>query len=181
MGAITGTYVKIMAAKLKLSIQHRIISAQSKLQRVTKEIANMERNLTSQQRSAELAMRNQMQGSIFNFARSSGIDMNNPGSLMNMQQVTLPDGRTVSGSEFMQAFSLTQQQMQYQYAQAQSVWGDYFENIKEAQLEPLKNMESQLTTQIESDKMRLSVAEAQEKTGEQFAQSGIKDLMPHQG
>lgn len=166
MGFLTGTYLKMQSARMRIQLQHQLTSIMSQLNRVTKQMGQMEKMLASQQRNADLALRQQAQRSIWSPLSERGINPNDPSTLMNMDSAT------------MQAFNYTQQQMQYRYAQAQSVWADYFENYKEAQMEPLKSMEESLTIKKTNIESRLRLIEEQEKAAESMTKSSAQDFTP---
>lgn len=168
MGFLTGTYLKMQTARMRIQLQHQLTSVMSQLNRVTKQMADMEKNLASQQRSADLALRQQAQTSIWFTLQEKcpGVDPNNPATLMNLD------------SAASQAFSYTQQQAQYRYAQAQSVWADYFENYKEAQLEPLKSLEESLTIRKTSIESRLQLIGEQEKAASDMTKASQQDFTP---
>lgn len=166
MGFLTGTYLKMQSARMRIQLQHQLTSVMSQLNRVTKQMGQMEKMLASQQRNADLALRQQAQRSIWSPLSERGINPNDPSTLMNMDSAT------------MQAFNYTQQQMQYRYAQAQSVWADYFENYKEAQMEPLKSMEESLTIKKTNIESRLRLIEEQEKAAESMTKASAQDFTP---
>ncbi len=170
MGLLTGSYFKTMATKMRLHMQHQLMNAQSTLIRVQKQIDSQERMLNMQQRNSEMMLKAQMNASIWGpggAAAAAGIDPNNP-----MGETNQAD---------MYAFQQTQAQMQYRYANAQSVWSNYFESVREATLEPLKNQETELTQRIESIKNRMETYKMMEETGEKMKQDSRKDFMPSQG
>lgn len=168
MGFLTGTYLKMQTARMRIQLQHQLTSVMSQLNRVTKQMGQMEKMLTSQQRSADLALRQQTQASIWGTLQQKypGVDPNNPATLTGLD------------SAAMQAFSTVQQQAQYRYAQAQSVWADYFENYKEAQMEPLKSLEESLTIRKTNIESRIALIEQQEKAAESMTKSSQQDFTP---
>lgn len=168
MGFLTGTYLKMQTARMRIQLQHQLTSVMSQLNRVTKQMGQMEKMLTSQQRSADLALRQQTQASIWGTLQQKypGVDPNNPTTLTGLD------------SAAMQAFSTVQQQMQYRYAQAQSVWADYFENYKEAQLEPLKSLEESLTIKKTNIESRIALIGEQEKAANDMIKSSQQDFTP---
>lgn len=166
MGFLTGAYLKMASARMRLQLQNELTSITMQMQRVTKQMGQMEKMLNSQQRSAEVAMRTQMQQGIFTMAREAGLDLSNPGSLYK------------ANPSNMNLFSAAQQQMQHQYAQAQSIWADHFENAREAQLEPLKNLEVSLSIRKANIESRLKLIEGQEEASKQMEKSSQKDFVP---
>lgn len=175
MGFLTGSYLKIMSAKMRLQLQSQLTSIQMQMQRATKQIGIMEKRLNSEQRNSELAMRSQMQSSIWGqngyasrLAKETGVSINSqdPGSLFR------------ADPSIMQGFSVFQQEQQMRLAQAQSVWGDYFEDYREAQLEPLKNLETNLATQKANIEARLELNKGTEESADKMQKSSQKDFVP---
>lgn len=166
MGFLTGAYLKMASARMRLQLQNELTSITMQMQRVTKQMGQMEKMLNSQQRSAEVAMRSQMQYGIFAEAQRNGFDLNNPGSMFGADPTK------------MSAFSAMQQQMQYRMASAQSIWADHFENLREAQLEPLKNLETSLSIRKANIESRLKLIEGQEEASKQMEKSSQKDFVP---
>lgn len=175
MGFLSGSYLKIMSAKMRIQLQSQLTSVTMQMTRITKQIGTMEKRLNSEQRHAEVAMRKQMQHSIFGqggfaaeIARTKGVNINpnDPGALVNMDP------------GIMQSFSIFQQDQQVRLAEAQTVWGDYFQDYREAQLEPLKNIETNLSTEKANLETRLKLVEGQEEASKQMEKSSQKDFVP---
>ena len=78
----------------------------------------------------------------------------------------------------MQAYQNTQQQMQMQFAQAQSIWADQFEMMREAQLQPLKDLEESLAVRKANIESRIKLIEGQEQAAQQMEKSSQKDFVP---
>lgn len=176
MGLLTGSYFKKFATQMRLQMEHKLMSAQNQLVRIQKQIDAQEKMLTSQQQNMDMMLKSQMQQSIWSAANQAGFDPSNPMAMM--QNMNMQDKATQMN---MYAYQQMQSQMQYRYANAQSVWSNYFEGVREATLEPLKNMETQLTSEIETTKNRLDTYKMMEETGEKIKQDGRKDFMPSQG
>lgn len=172
MGLLTGSYFKKFATQMRLQMQHKLMSAQNQLVRVQKQIDAQQKMLDSNQRNTDMMLKAQFNASIWGpngAAAAAGIDPNNIMAQSGIEQQT------------MLAFQQTQSQMQYKYANAQSVWSNYFDSVKESTLEPLKNYETQLTSEIESIKNRMETYKMMEETGEKIKQDSRKDFMPSQG
>ena len=140
MGLLTGSYFTTMAKRMRLQMQHQLMSAQSQLMRLQKQISQQERSLNYQQRNMEMSMRNEMQRSIFGAQNGMSFNMNN--GLGMMQGVDFNDKKV---QQEMNAYNIAQQKAQMQYANAQTVWANYFEGVREMTLQPLKEQEIELT------------------------------------
>lgn len=176
MGLLTGSYFVKFAKQMKLQMHHKLMSAQTQLARIQKQMDAQEKMLTSQQQNMEMMMKAQMQQSIWAAATQAGLNPSNPMAMM--QNMNMQDQATQMN---MYAYQQAQSQIQYNFANAQSVWSNYFEGVREATLEPLKNMETRLTSEIETIKNRMDTYQMMEETGEKIKQDGRKDFMPSQG
>lgn len=166
MGFLSGAYGKLMAGKLVRDLQYQMTSVQSRLRRVTREIGDMEKNMQSQERN----LKAQMQASVFGAmseARVGGFDPT------NMLGVT--SGMT---TEQYSLYSMIQQQVQQQYSMAQSMWQNMFEMEREAQLQPLKDLEDSLQTEKDNLESRLKIAQAEYDAKKEEEKAGVKGLTP---
>ena len=166
MGFLTGAYLKMQTSRMRLQLQHELTSIMSQMNRVTKQIGQAEKMLVAQQRNGDLMLRQQMMQSVFGAAGYAGFDPSNPSSLAGMDAKTL------------QGFSTLQQEANYRYANAQSVWAKYFDMVKEAQLEPLKSLEENLAVRKANIESRLKLIEGQEKAAEEMEKSSQQDFVP---
>lgn len=167
MGFLTGTYLKMQSARMRIQLQHQLTSIMSQLNQVTKQMGQMEKMLASQQRNADLALRQQTQTSIWaGLEEHYGVNPNDPTSLTKLDSAAV------------QAFNYAQQEAQYRYAQAQSIWANQFEYYREAQLEPLKSKEESLTIRKTNIESRLRLIEEQEKAAESMTKASAQDFTP---
>lgn len=171
MGFLSGAYGKLMAGKLVRSIQYEMTRVQSQLRRTTRDIANMEKMFSAQERSLKARMQSDMQNSIWGYAGKLGVNPNDPKSMMNMYQ-------TEQGQEFLNAFSVYQQRQQAQFTMAQSMWQNNFEMMREAQLEPLKDLEDELQTRKDNLDSRLKLAQQEYDAKKEEEKAGAKNIAP---
>lgn len=157
MGFLSGAYGKLMAGKLVRDLQYQMTSVQSRLRRVTREIGDMEKNM-------------QMQASVFGAMSRAGVGGFDP---TNMLGVT--SGMT---TEQYSLYSMIQQQVQQQYSMAQSMWQNMFEMEREAQLQPLKDLEDSLQTEKDNLESRLKIAQAEYDAKKEEEKAGVKGLTP---
>ena len=61
---------------------------------------------------------------------------------------------------------------------AQNVWQDQFEMMREAQLEPLHDLEDSLQTELDNIKSRLELAKEQYKAKQDEEKDGAKNMAP---
>ncbi len=172
---LSGAYGKLMAGKMVRSLQYEMTRVQSQLRRVTRQVGNMEKMFSAQERNMKMQMQAKMQASIFGVNGmggvfqglfGNGIDPSNPDSYQNMD------------SALMQKFSMYQQQQQYQYTMAQTQWQNTFEMMREAQLEPLKDLEDSLQTEKDNLESRLKIANQEYEAKKEEEKAGAKGLAP---
>lgn len=177
MGLLTGSYIGIVARQMKLRMNHKIQSIQMELLRTQKQIDAQQKMLDSQQRNMETMLNAQSQQSIFLAAQRCGVQ--NPTNLATSFIGTdLTDEEKAAQQANLQKFSSFQQQIQYAFANAKNTWLNYFESIKEATLEPLKNKEIRLQQEIQTTKDRLETYDMMAQTADKQKQDGKKDFMP---
>lgn len=170
MGFLSGAYGKLMAGKLVRSLQYEMTRVQSQLRRATREIGNMEKMFSAQERNIKQQMQASMQQSIFGawggLFNGNAPDMNDPAALKDINPT------------IMQQFSAYQQRQQYQFTMAQSQWQNTFEMMREAQLEPLRDLEDDLQTQKDNLESRLKVAQAEYDAKKEEEKQGVKGITP---
>lgn len=161
MGFLSGAYGKLMAGKLVRDLQYQMTSVQSRLRRVTREIGDMEKNMQAQERNMNAQFQNQsiwaMQG------LTSGVTRDESG---NIDQTSY------------QNYITAQQEAQSQIAMAKSMWQNMFEMQREAQLQPLKDLEDSLQTEKDNLESRLKIAQAEYDAKKEEEKAGVKGLTP---
>mgnify|MGYP000469503027 CR=1 len=81
-------------------------------------------------------------------------------------------------SEQYSMYAIVQQQVQQQYSMAQSMWQNMFEMEREAQLQPLKDLEDSLQTEKDNLESRLKIAQAEYDAKKEEEKAGVKGLTP---
>lgn len=161
MGFLSGAYGKLMAGKLVRDLQYQMTSVQSRLRRVTREIGDMKKNMQAQERNMNAQFQNQsiwaMQG------LTSGVTRDESG---NIDQTSY------------QNYITAQQEAQSQIAMAKSMWQNMFEMQREAQLQPLKDLEDSLQTEKDNLESRLKIAQAEYDAKKEEEKAGVKGLTP---
>lgn len=152
MGFLSGAYGKLMAGKLVRDLQYQMTSVQSRLRRVTREIGDMEKNMQTQERNLKAQMQNQMQASIFGAMGQAGVSGFDQTNMLGV----------VGGMNSM----------------AQSMWQNMFEMEREAQLQPLKDLEDSLQTEKDNLESRLKIAQAEYDAKKEEEKAGVKGLTP---
>lgn len=170
MGFLSGAYGKLMAGKLVRDLTYQMTGVQSKLRRVTREIGDMEKMFTAQERNMKAQMQSQMNSSVFGLMQGSGFGAFDPS---NMAGVT----SGMSQEQFSQ-YSMYNQMIQQQYAMAQSAWQNMFEMQRESMLQPLKDLEDDLQTQKDNLESRLKIAQTEYDAKKEEEKAGVKGMTP---
>lgn len=170
MGFLSGAYGKLMAGKLVRQIQYQLTGVQSQLRRVTKEVGDMEKMFTAQERNLKAQMQSQMNSSVFDLMQGSGF-----GAFDQSNMLGVVNGMS---QEQFSKYSMYNQMIQQQYAMAQSAWQDMFEMQRESMLQPLKDLEDDLQTQKDNLESRLKLAEQDYEAKKKEEQAGAKSFTP---
>ena len=162
MGFLSGAYGKLMAGRLVRQLQWQLTSVQSRLNRVTKQVGDMEKNLQSQER-----MINMQNTFAFNQIRS--------GMMLGLS------GQQGAQSGSMEAYNLytygiqgLQQQMMYQ----QTMMAEQFDMMRDMMLEPLKAIQEDLEVEKDNLESRLEIAKGQYEAKKKEEQDGAKNMVP---
>lgn len=166
MGFLSGAYGKLMAGKMVRSLQYEMTRVQSQLRRITKQVGDMEKMFSAQERDIKSRMQATMYGSIFGYGNQLGINAQDPSSMSNIDQA------------YLMKYNNYQMQQQQQYMMAQSTWQNTFEMMREAMLQPLKDTEDQLQTQKDNLESRLKIAQAEYDAKKEEEKAGAKNLAP---
>ncbi len=168
MGFLSGAYGKIMAGKLVRQLQWQLTSVQSRLNRVTKQVGDMEQNFQRMER-----MENLRNTSLFNAMRS--------GMMSNMQFANNPELAAQyqeQASKEYNNYLMGVQSLQQGFAMEQAMCAEQFDIMREAQLEPLKALEDQLQTEKDNLESRLELAKGQYDAKKKEEQDGAKNMVP---
>lgn len=161
MGFLSGAYGKLMAGKLVRDLQYQMTSVQSRLRRVTREIGDMEKNMQTQERNMNAQFQNQ---SIW--------------AMQGLQSGVVRDASGNIDQDSYQAYIYGQQMAQSQVAMAKTMWQNMFEMQREAQLQPLKDLEDSLQTEKDNLESRLKIAQAEYDAKKEEEKAGVKGLTP---
>ena len=177
MGFLTGAYLKMQTARMRLQLQNELTQITMQMNRVTKQVGQMERMMSSQQRQMNMALQNQYRYGMTNLANEQGFNFLNGVNIWDAA-AKLSDEEKAERLQKMQGYQYTQQQMQMYFSQAQSIWADQFEMMREAQLQPLKDLEESLGVRKANIESRLKLIEGQEQAAQQMEKSSPKDFVP---
>ncbi len=171
MGFLSGAYGKLMAGKYLRSLQHRETMVQARLRRVTKEVGQMEKYLTRMEKQVNANMQRQYQMNMMSTGIFGNHDFfgNNGGSPLGNVQLT--DAQR-------QDFMVMSQYMQNQMMQAQNVWAQEFDMIRESMLTPLKDEEDSIQTELDRIKSQIQLAQAEYDAKKEEEKAGAKNIAP---
>ncbi len=156
MGFLSGAYGKLMAGRLVRQLQWQLTSVQSRLNRVTKQVGDMEKSLQSQQRAA----------SMFN------------SNIFNQKRMEMMAGVNQSDANSYTAFLMGTGNLQQYMAMQQQMLAEQFDMMRDAQLEPLKAIQEQLETEKDNLESRLELAKGQYEAKKKEEQDGAKNMVP---
>lgn len=187
MGFLLGAFGKLAAGRRVRALQAQMMRIQSRARRATRDVADMQKMIDRQEKMAlnslslssmsAMNMAKQMaMGSIFGSATGSAImDKINGGQQLtqdeNNQYSTLMSqfNQQVSNMSSMNEMNVSMQKQQIQ---------DYFEMLRETQLEPLKDEEELLQTEKDSLESQIQIAQADYDACKKMEQSDAKNLAP---
>lgn len=170
MGFLNGAYGKLMAGKLVRDLQYQMTGIQSQLRRVTRQVGDMEKMFTQQERNMKAQMQSQMMsamGSAFGMPMGMNAGQMNP--MMAFQMFANQDTNK---------YAQISQIIQQQFATANTMWQNMFEMQREAMLQPLKDLEDDLQTQKDNLESRLKIAQAEYDAKKEEEKAGVKSLTP---
>ena len=199
MGFLIGAFGKLMAGKRVRQLQARMVSVQSQLRRATRDIANMERFLTQQERNIKtqnqaymsnmmFGMSAGMQGSIWSALEAGGMGADRVAQLRAIQESGGNMYAALQGNEatmftniqqqMTTMFQYQQQAMQSALMQQNTMLENNFEAYKEMQLQPLKDLEEDLTVEKESLETQIQLAQNDYKSMQEMEKAGAENLVP---
>lgn len=199
MGFLLGAYGKLMAGKRVRQLQARMMSVQSQLRRATRDISNMERMLNQQEKNMKYAnqsyisnmmfgMTAGMQGSIWGALVGAGMSQARADELQQLQAsggnifASLQGNEGTMYTSVMQQmntiYQSQQQAMQSALMQQNAMIENNFEAYKELQLQPLKDLEEELTIEKETLESQIQIAQQDYESCKEMEKAGAKNLTP---
>ena len=187
MGFLLGAFGKLAAGRRVRALQAQMMRIQSRARRATRDVADMSKMLDRQEKMAlnslsmtSMASVNMAKGSLMSSIFGSGVGAGlmskiNGGETLNQdennQYSTLMSqfNPQVSNMTSMNEMNVS---MQKQYIQ------DYFEMLRETQLEPLKDEEELLQTEKDSLESQLQIANNDYEACKKMEQADAKNLAP---
>ena len=164
MGFLTGAFLKMYTTRMRIQLQHQLTTVTMRQNRITKQIGDMEKKITQMKQAATMGVSSSMQmsnaqaASIFQQA-AAGADTN----AMTTANVNYQNTLAMNAMNAQMSKSMIEQ---------------YYDQMSEAQLEPLKNMEEQLAMEKANLESRIKLIEGQEQASREMEKSSQKDIVP---
>lgn len=200
MGFLLGAYSKQMAGKRVRSLQARMVHVQSQLRRATRDIEqrekfwaqvqkNMKNSMSYQMQNMSYGMQVAMQGSVWeSVTLPNGIDKNKLmmhdaeewaklNKMEGGQGIVASINRQLSEASGLNSQMI--QNMQASYQQTLALHEQEIEMAKEAELQPLKDLEDTLQTEKDSLESQIQLAQADYEACKEMEKAGVKALTPN--
>lgn len=165
MGFLSGAYGKIIAKKQYLRIQHELNDVSRQLMRVTRQVGNYEKMLTARQSSMQHVMRMQMMGGQRGVWASYQEHLGLAGT---------EDAKMTAYERYQQ----NMQQLQWQQSMAMEYMQMAIEEQRNMMLEPLKDLENELTLRKETLDSQLQLAKNEYEAKQKEEKEGAKSFTP---
>lgn len=175
MGFLTGGYLKMYSAKLRLQLQHQLTSITMRHNKVQKQVGEMEKRLTQMQQSQNQMMSASMQAANAGAYASIFQGMGNLGPANGTNQID-----TSQATQIQQANLLYQQAQQYNsvfFTQQKFIQEQNFDQFRQMQLEPLQQLEESLAIEKANIETRLATVKEQEESAKAMEKQDRKDAV----
>ncbi len=187
MGFLLGAFGKLAAGQRMRSIQARMMRVQSRLRRAARDVSDMEKMIDKQEKAALNSLTAQSNAAM-NLAKSglmsSIFGAGNAASIMtkvqNGSQLSTDESNSYSAlmSQYNQQVSSMSATCETSAAIQKQQIQDYFEQMREMQLNPLKDEEDLLQSEKDSLKTQLQTASADYKACQEMEKNDAKLLAP---
>ena len=187
MGFLLGAFGKLAAGQRMRDIQARMMRVQSRLRRATRDAANMEKmidrqekaalnSLTAQSNAAMNLAKSGLMSSIFGAGNASAIMT----KVQNGTQLSTEESNSYSAlmSQYNQQVSNMSATCETSAAMQKQQIQDYFEQVREMQLQPLKDEEDSLSMEKDSLESQLQTASTDYKACQDMEKNDAKMLAP---
>lgn len=187
MGFLLGAFGKLAAGQRYRSIQARMMRIQSRLRRATRDAADMEKMINKQEKAALNSLTAQSNAAM-NLAKSglmsSIFGAGNAAAIMtkvqNGSQLSTEESNSYSAlmSQYNQQVSNMSATCETSAAMQKQQIQDYFEQLRDMQLEPLKDEEDLLQSEKDSLETQIKTAESDYKACQDMEKNDAKMLAP---
>ncbi len=163
MGILTSNYMNTYAIRMTLQLQHKKMNLQLKAARVQRNMGNAQKAVNMQKRRSEqgLQYNYQIQNSMLN---------------SSIQGLYDSDGKISDQAKYNDyQNSIFNNRMSYQYSK--SAMDQYFEDLYEQYLEPLKDEEEDIRTELVMVDQQLTFWQQMKENYGKEGQEAIKDFV----
>ena len=168
---------KLIAGKYLRSLQDKLSSVMSRHKRALEDLAEETKQASSQENMAKSIFSSGLNGNICSLAKSYGMPVNG-----NMFGIISQYQGMASNNQFKQEdminFSIAQQQASAQWAQAQAVWKNIFDQQSEAKKSYYQSIADSLQTEKESLESQIKLAQADYESMKEGEKSTAGNLKP---
>lgn len=195
MSFLLGAFGKLAAGRRVRDLQARMMRVQSRLRRATRQIETTSKMIETQKKMAlnNLSMMQQQSNLIAGgqefatqngfgdiFAKmGAGTGLTGVGDLLNSNSTGLNDTEKQQYSQYQSFIQQTKANMEMRVAQEKNRIEEYFENLNDTLLEPLKMEEDSLQTEKDSLESQIQIAQADYEACKKMEQSDAKNLAPN--
>ncbi len=175
MGFLTGGYLKMYSAKLRLQLQHQLTSITMRHNKVQKQVGEMEKRLTQMQQSQNQMLNASMQAANAGAYSSIFQGMGSFGPANGTNPID-----TSQSTQLQQANLMYQQAQQYNsvfFTQQKFLQEQNFDQFRQMQLEPLQQLEESLAIEKANIETRLATVKEQEESAKAMEKQDRKDAV----
>lgn len=164
MGFLTGAFMKMYTTRMRLQLQHQLTAVTLRANRITKQIGDMEKKITQMKQAEAMGVSAYTQTQNANMMNSifGSIDKNDTNAM------------TQANVQYQNMMASTAMNAQL----SKNMIEQKYEQLSEAQLEPLKNMEEQLAMEKANLDSRIKLIQEQEQASKEMEKAGAKDFTP---
>lgn len=163
MGFLTGGYLKMYSARLRLQLQHQLTSITMRHNKIQKQVGEMEKRLTQMQQSQTSMCNAQMQADNAGLYQSIFTGLN----AEDANAVQMANARYQRGQQLNAVL----------YQQSKFMQENSFEEIRQMQLEPLQQLEERLAIEKANLETRVATVKEQEDSAKQMEKQDRKDAV----
>lgn len=191
MGFLLGAYGKLAAGSRYRSLQARMMRIQSKLRRVTRDVASMEKMIDYKQKSMtqELTMQNTMGKQYYQQMMNTAM-AGTAGYTEALQTMQNKDASADDMTKAAQLVSSVQQQFSSKISSMSAACDtqtalnkqqveNYIEQLRDQLLEPLKDQEDSLQLEKDTLESQIQVAQQDYQACQKMEQQDAKMLAPN--
>ena len=178
MGFLLGAFGKQTSGSYMRSLQARLMKINSRARRAARDVKHMEDMLNRQQKSMINSL--QVQANTANMIAQQSLQSSMMGSFegVDLKDSANQANYNKAASDFQQALSQVKAQNDIQLAMQKQQIEDYFEMLKETQLEPLKDEEEELQSEKDSLESQIQIAKQDYEACKEMEKDGAKQMKP---